>query len=203
MTENTGTLDSFEIQTEHRSLWVDVWRQFRKHKGALVGMFVFMLITFCVFIGPFIYDVDPNAINFRERNLGPSWSHPLGTDNIGHDTLAQMLAGGRVSLAVGFLAMLISLLIGSLIGVLAGFIKSLDGPLMRLTDLVSRFAHSSCTSGYHHAVQGYPEDALWTRNGDFFPDCFCDWYNQLDAYGENCQRRCLGDQRKRICNSRP
>lgn len=135
MTENTATLDSFEIQTEHRSLWVDVWRQFRKHKGALVGMFVFMLITFCVFIGPFIYDVDPNAINFRERNLGPSWSHPLGTDNIGHDTLAQMLAGGRVSLAVGFLAMLISLLIGSLIGVLAGFIKSLDGPLMRLTDL--------------------------------------------------------------------
>ena len=116
---------------------------------------------------------------------------PLGTDNIGHDTLAQMLAGGRVSLAVGFLAMLISLLIGSLIGVLAGFIKSLDGPLMRLTDLF-RFAHSSCTSGYHHAVQGYPEDALWTRNGDFFPDCFCDWYNQLDAYGENCQRRCLG-----------
>ncbi len=113
MTENTATLDSFEIQTEHRSLWVDVWRQFRKHKGALVGMFVFMLITFCVFIGPFIYDVDPNAINFRERNLGPSWSH----------------------LAVGFLAMLISLLIGSLIGVLAGFIKSLDGPLMRLTDL--------------------------------------------------------------------
>ena len=94
-----------------------------------------MLITFCVFIGPFIYDVDPNAINFRERNLEPSWSHPLGTDNIGHDNLAQMIAGGRVSLAVGFLAMLISLLIGSLIGVLAGFIKSLDGPLMRLTDL--------------------------------------------------------------------
>ena len=83
MKENTATLDSFEIQTEHRSLWVDVWRQFRKHKGALVGMFVFMLITFCVFIGPFIYDVDPNAINFRERNLGPSLSHPLGTDNIG------------------------------------------------------------------------------------------------------------------------
>ncbi len=98
-------------------------------------MFVFMLITSCVFIGPFIYDVDPNAINFRERNLGPFWSHPLGTDNIGHDTLAQMLACGRVSLAVAFLAMLISLLIGSLIGVLAGFIKSLDGPLMRLTDL--------------------------------------------------------------------
>jgi len=49
--------------------------------------------------------------------------------------LAQMLAGGQVSLAVGFLAMMISLLLGTFIGVLAGFIKSLDGPLMRLTDL--------------------------------------------------------------------
>ena len=135
MTENTVALESFEIQTEHRSLWGDVWRQFRKHKGALAGMFIFILITLCVFIGPYFYDVDPNAINFKERNLGPTWSHPLGTDNIGHDTMAQMLAGGRVSLAVGFLAMLISLLLGSLIGVLAGFIKSLDGPLMRLTDL--------------------------------------------------------------------
>ncbi|MDP6639052.1 MAG: ABC transporter permease [SAR324 cluster bacterium] len=135
MTENTVALESFEIQTEHRSLWGDVWRQFRKHKGALAGMFIFILITLCVFIGPYFYDVDPNAINFRERNQGPTWSHPLGTDNIGHDTMAQMLAGGRVSLAVGFLAMLISLLLGSLIGVLAGFIKSLDGPLMRLTDL--------------------------------------------------------------------
>ena len=46
-----------------------------------------------------------------------------------------MLAGGQVSLAVGFLAMLIALLLGTMIGILAGFIKSLDGPLMRLTDL--------------------------------------------------------------------
>ena len=102
MTENTATLDSFEIQTEHRSLWVDVWRQFRKHKGALEGMFFFMLITFYVFIGPFIYDVDPNAINFRERNLGPSWSHPLETDNIGHDTLAQMLDRWKSFIGSGF-----------------------------------------------------------------------------------------------------
>ena len=64
MTENSATLDSFEIQTEHRSLWVDVWRQFRKHKGAVVGMVVFMRITVCVFIGPFSSDVDPTAINF-------------------------------------------------------------------------------------------------------------------------------------------
>ena len=135
MTKTAATLAIQEVATEHRSLWIDVWRQFRKHKGALVGVFVFVFITLSVLIGPTLHGVDPNAINFKERNLNPTWSHPMGTDNIGHDTLAQMLAGGQVSLAVGFMAMLISLLLGTMIGVLAGFIKSLDGPLMRLTDL--------------------------------------------------------------------
>ncbi|HAN60768.1 MAG TPA: peptide ABC transporter [Gammaproteobacteria bacterium] len=123
------------MRTVHRSLWGDVWRQFYKHKGALVGVIVFVLITLIVFLGPFVYDVDPNSIDFKSRNLTPSLDHPLGTDNIGHDTLAQMLAGGQVSLAVGFLAMLIALVLGTFIGVLAGFTKVLDGPLMRLTDL--------------------------------------------------------------------
>ena len=124
-----------DLSTVHRSLWGDVWRQFSKHKGALVGVIVFVLISVIVFLGPFVYDVDPNSIDFKSRNLTPSLDHPLGTDNIGHDTLAQMLAGGQVSLAVGFLAMLIALFLGTFIGVLAGFIKALDGPLMRLTDL--------------------------------------------------------------------
>ena len=98
--------------TKHRSLWGDVWRQFRKHKGALTGMFVFAFITLAVFIGPYIQNIDPSDIDFKKRNLTPNLSHPLGTDNIGHDTLAQMLAGGQVALAVVFLAMLIALLLG-------------------------------------------------------------------------------------------
>jgi peptide/nickel transport system permease protein len=69
------------------------------------------------------------------RNRGMSWDHPFGTDNIGRDLLAQVLAGGQVSLAVGVTAMLISLVVGTLVGVLSGYFKRLDGPLMRLTDL--------------------------------------------------------------------
>lgn len=136
MTDATISLSiQEEITTKHRSLWIDVWRQFIQHKGALAGVFVFSFITLSVFIGPYLHGIDPNAINFRDRNLGPTFAHPQGTDNIGHNTLAQMLDGGQVSLAVSFMAMFISLLLGTLIGVLAGFIKSLDGPLMRLTDL--------------------------------------------------------------------
>lgn len=59
----------------------------------------------------------------------------MGTDQLGRDTFAQVLSGGRVSMAVGVTAMLLSLVIGALIGVLAGYFKRLDGPLMRFTDL--------------------------------------------------------------------
>ena len=64
-----------------------------------------------------------------------SLSHPLGTDQLGRDMLARLMAGGRASVAVGAAAMLISLLVGGLAGLLAGFVRWLDGPLMRLTDL--------------------------------------------------------------------
>jgi peptide/nickel transport system permease protein len=115
MTENSNPAETVESVTQHRSLWGDVWRQFRKHKGAMTGVIVFIFITLIVSIGPLIHDIEPSAINFRERNLGPTLAHPLGTDNIGHDTLAQILAGGQVSLAVGFLAMLIALFLGTFV----------------------------------------------------------------------------------------
>lgn len=120
---------------EHRSLWLDVWSQFSTHKGALLGTAIFIIILLAVIFGPYIHDVDPQFLNIRDRNQGPSLTHPMGTDNLGRDTFAQVLAGGRVSLAVGVTAMLLSLVLGALVGVLAGYFKALDGPLMRLTDL--------------------------------------------------------------------
>ena len=120
---------------EHRSLWGDVWSQFRTHKGALVGTLVFFFIVLVVVFGPYIHTIDPQYLDIVNKNLSPSWEHPMGTDNLGRDTLAQVMAGGRVSLLVGVVAMLLSLVLGAAIGVLAGFFKKLDGPLMRLTDL--------------------------------------------------------------------
>ena len=118
-----------------RNRYVDLWRQFAKHKGAVAGMVIFVLIVAVVAIGPVIYDVDPSATNVRARNLAPSLEHPFGTDNLGRDLLAQNLAGGRISLTVGLAAMLISVLFGTIIGQLAGYFRRLDGPLMRLTDM--------------------------------------------------------------------
>ena len=124
-----------EEMPQHRSLWGDVWAQYRTHKGALIGTLVFLTIVLIVVAGPFVHTVDPQFLDILSKNLPPSWEHPMGTDNLGRDTLAQVMAGGRVSLLVGVVAMALSLLLGAAIGVLAGYFKKLDGPLMRLTDL--------------------------------------------------------------------
>ena len=135
-----------------RSQWADVWDQFRHHKGAMFGAFVFIFIIAGVYLGPLVWRVDPqylpqgrDFINLRDMrpiwvglydgSAKVSWAYPLGTDNLGRDTLARLMFGGKVSIAVGLVAMLLSLLLGTLVGVLAGFTRKLDGPLMRLTDL--------------------------------------------------------------------
>jgi peptide/nickel transport system permease protein len=130
-----------------RSQWSDVWSQFRKHGGAMMGAGVLIFITLFVLIGPFLWSIDPQTLNMRARDIRPiytaiwdsgakvDWGHPFGTDNLGRDGLAQMIAGGRASLAVGWAAMALTLLIGTTIGVVAGYFRRLDGFLMRLTDL--------------------------------------------------------------------
>ena len=122
-------------QGAHRSLWGDVWRQFRRHKGALAGLIALGLIVVACTLGPLVYWHDPFESDFAARNLGASLDHPFGTDNVGRDMVARVLVGGRISLAVGLTAMLLGILIGTLVGVFAGFFSRVDGMLMRLTDL--------------------------------------------------------------------
>ena len=120
---------------EFRSLRSDVWRQFRRHKGALAGMIMLTLIVFGCFLGPILLPFDTSTPVVLDANQGAGWPHIWGTDNLGRDAFARALLGGRISLLVGFVAMAVSILVGSLIGVLAGFFRLIDGPLMRLTDL--------------------------------------------------------------------
>ena len=130
-----------------RSQWRNVWDQLKKHKGALMGGGFLVFITLAVLVGPLVWSLDPQKLDIRNKDMRPifnilwdgdakvGWGHPLGTDNLGRDGLANLLAGGRTSMAVGWAAMLLTLFIGTMIGVVAGFFKKLDGPLMRLTDL--------------------------------------------------------------------
>lgn len=120
---------------QHRSLRQDVWRQFKRHKGAVVGLIILAVIVFATVFGPYLYPLDPYAIDTSIANAPPSLDHVLGTDNLGRDVLARVLIGGRISLAVGFAAMFFGLVLGTAVGVISGFFRRLDGPLMRVTDL--------------------------------------------------------------------
>ena len=128
-------LDEAEEFGQYRSLWQDVWVQFRKHKGAMVGLFLLTAAILFSYVGPYFYTIEPQFLNILERNQGPSAAHFFGTDSIGRDIFAMMMAGGRVSLSVGFVAMLISVSLGAVIGIFAGYFPALDGPLMRVTDM--------------------------------------------------------------------
>lgn len=134
-TTTTVPVDAPDELGEHRSLRSDVWRQFRRHRGALVGLVLLAIIVLGVCFGPMVWPHDPFETNVPDANQGPSWSHLAGTDNLGRDVFGRILLGGRISIAVGVTAMLFQVFVGTAVGVLAGFFRRLDGPLMRLTDL--------------------------------------------------------------------
>jgi peptide/nickel transport system permease protein len=119
-----------------RTLWGDAWTQFRRSKLAMGGAMMLALIVIFVLVGPLVYTVNPKQINIVEADAAPSLQHPLGTDDLGRDLLARNLYGGRISLAVGVMAMLISMLVGTTIGLLSGYISWTDNLLMRFTDMM-------------------------------------------------------------------
>ncbi len=112
------------------------WRRFRRHRLAVAGAAVLVVMMIAIALGPLLWRVPINDIDFSARLAGPSWVHPLGTDDLGQDLLARMLYGGRISLGVGLTAMLVAIAAGILIGAAAGVASgSLDAALMWLTDL--------------------------------------------------------------------
>ncbi|MBB5688087.1 peptide/nickel transport system permease protein [Roseomonas alkaliterrae] len=97
---------------------------------------VLAMLVLAVLIGPLVWRVPIDEIDFTARLAGPSWEHPLGTDDLGQDLLARMLYGGRISLAVGVTAMFVAVGLGVLIGSIAGMAGGkLDAALMWVTDL--------------------------------------------------------------------
>jgi peptide/nickel transport system permease protein len=124
------------IRRPGTSLTAEAWRRFRRHRLALVGAVILILMVVAVMVGPLVYRVPIDEIDFKAKLKGPSWAHPFGTDDLGQDVLARMLYGGRISLAVGLSAMLIAIIAGTAVGALAGFFGgTVDHTLMRLTDL--------------------------------------------------------------------
>lgn len=116
------------------------WMLFRRHKLALGGSFVLILLTLIALLAPVITTHDPLTTNIRMRKAPPSAEHWLGTDTAGRDMWARLAFAGRISLTVGVAAVSIYIVIGTVLGALAGYFGGLlDMIIMRITDMVMSF----------------------------------------------------------------
>jgi len=102
----------------------------------MISTIVLGLLVLGVVIGPWLWPVAINDIDFAAQLQTPSWSNPFGTDDLGQDILARMIYGGRISLAVGLAAMVVATFVGVVVGAIAGMSRGyVDSFLMWVTDL--------------------------------------------------------------------
>ena len=131
----TGLENSKDIRPPE-TMTTLAWRRFRRHPGALVGSIVLLIIILSVTFA-FLSPYGPLESDIKNRYQAPSLEHPFGTDGLGRDVLTRCLYGGRVSLFVGFMVMVITLVIGVPVGAIAGFFGGwIDNILMRIIDAV-------------------------------------------------------------------
>ena len=115
------------------NIWKNIKLGFKSNRLAIAGVIIIVFLAL-ISIFAFLYPVDPNAISM-ERQVAPCLAHPFGTDEMGRDYLARCIHGGRASLLVGFLSMILSTFIGIVIGSVSGFMGgTVDAVLMRLVD---------------------------------------------------------------------
>ena len=128
--------EAAEFRRPARSLWRDAWHQFTRHKLAMGGLAIITFLVVVTLIGPFVWPIPFEKIDYSNTLLPISPAHPFGTDDLGHDLFARALWGGRVSIAVGIVAVLIAITLGTVVGAISGFFGGqLDNVLMRLTDM--------------------------------------------------------------------
>ena len=115
------------------------WQRLKTNRLALAGAGIVVLMFLLAVLAPFVAR-DPGAINISLQLQPPSWSYPLGTDDLGRDVLARILYGARISLLVGFVAVGIATTIGILLGSLAGYYGGwVDSLVMRFVDIMLCF----------------------------------------------------------------
>lgn len=123
-----------------RGTWALALERFLEHRLAVAsGVVLTGLAVLCIF-APFVSPYDPEKTALLLIHEPPSLGHPMGTDALGRDLATRVLYGGRVSLAVGVLAMVVAISVGTLVGGLAGFYgRGVDGVLMRFVDMMYSF----------------------------------------------------------------
>ncbi len=134
----TGELEAIPVSPK-----LETWRRLKRDKMAVAGGCILIAVMIISLAAPFLTGYHPNTVNMVDRLLPPgSPGHILGTDHLGRDMLTRLLHGGRVSVAVGFIAVAIAMFFGILIGLLAGYYKGVfDILAMRFIDILMAFPY--------------------------------------------------------------
>lgn len=130
--------DNTKQTNKKRSQWVEVWRQLKKNKMALLGLGILIILILAAIFANQLADYDTVVIkqNLFESLQAPSSKHWLGTDEFGRDIFARIVHGARVSLTVGIVAVSISIVVGGILGAVAGYYGGmLDNVIMRAMDI--------------------------------------------------------------------
>ena len=115
----------------------EIWRRFKKSKGAVIGMIMLIAMLALVLIGPIFVPKELVGVQDYSVQLnGPSWAHPFGVDGYGRDVFARVIHGGMVSIGIALLATMTSCAFGSLLGAIAGYFGGkVDAIIMRGLDI--------------------------------------------------------------------
>jgi len=134
---NTEQIDYLAEAEDGSSLWQDAWLRLKKNRAAVAGGIVLITMVLLALLTPLIAPYGYEAQNLDLGASPPSAAHWLGTDIFGRDLLTQILYGGRISLAVGFIATAVALVIGVTWGAVAGYIGGrIDAAMMRFVDIL-------------------------------------------------------------------
>lgn len=128
-----------EISVERQSVWKDIWKELKKNKVAMVSVVLLAILIIAVLLAP-LSPYDPYKLDASQKLQGISSSHWFGTDEYGRDYFTRTLYGGRVSLLVGFMSMIMTVVIGTSLGVFSGYVGGkVDMFLMSFTDIFLAF----------------------------------------------------------------
>ena len=135
--ENTKVQNLISSSPKSSSLWRDAWIRLRANRLAALSLFFFILVSILTIIGPEIISTSYDEQDLNNTFAAPGSTHLFGTDNLGRDLFARVLHGGRISLAVGFLATAVSLIIGVAYGMTSGYLGGkMDALMMRIVDIL-------------------------------------------------------------------
>jgi peptide/nickel transport system permease protein len=159
--EAVAELTTQKMYREEQTMVQMVWRAFRRHKPAMIGLSIMILFALTSILAPYITPYDPEKTELTRMLEPPSADHIMGTDELGRDLLTRILYGGRVSLSIGVMAMGLAVIVGAAVGGLAGFYGGwVDNILMRFTDMMLAFPQLFVLIILALALRDLPIEAL-------------------------------------------